>query len=236
MNICCDRSHPHAGWGFATDSEGRRVWATSLESQYPKKMCVVLSSIVLQVAADRGLKLKAMDLSEDQNPLMSAVSAQMGSDLQPRPSKIPPIVPDFSSVAVFLADNVSDVPCAVMSKLKSSIKLCSPAGILQDVPANSRLLRVNANPELAKGGVAEAQGLEGDAVKKRKVGDHYPFEVVFGLPWTWDAFVGREQLSRNILSCRGAEYQQSFSWQLILTLNGAMSNCANTDWTGARNG
>ena len=185
MNICCDKSHPHAPWGFATDSEGRRVWATSLESQYPKKMCVVLSSIALQVAADRGLKLK------------SAVSAQMGSDLQPRPSKIPPIVPDFSSVAVFLADSVSDVPCAVMSKLKSSIKLFSPAGILQEVPANSRLLRVNANPELAKGGVAEAQGLEGDAVKKRKVGDHHPFEVVFGLPWTWDAFVGRAVKSQH---------------------------------------
>ena len=159
-------------------------------------MCVVLSSIVLQVAADRGLKLKAMDLSEAQNPLMSAVSAQMGSDVQPKPSKIPPIVPDFSSVAVFLADDVSDVPCAMMSKLKSSIQLFSPAGILQDVPANSRLLRVHANPELSKGRVVEAQGLEGDAVKKRKLGDHL-FEVVFGLPWTWDTFVGRAVKSQH---------------------------------------
>ena len=197
MNICCDKTHSHAPWGFATDSEGRRVRATSLESQYPKKMCVVLSSIVLQVAADRGLKLKAMDLSEAQNPLMSAVSAQMGSDVQPKPSKIPPIVPDFSSVAVFLADDVSDAPCAVMSKLKSSIQLFSPAGILQDVPANSRLLRVHANPELAKRGVVEAQGLEGDAVKKGKLGDHHPFEVVFGLPWTWDTFVGRAVKSQH---------------------------------------
>ena len=112
------KTHSHAPWGFATDSEGRRVRATSLESQYPKKMCVVLSSIVLQVAADRGLKLKAMDLSEAQNPLMSAVSAQMGSDVQPKPSKIPPIVPDFSSVAVFLADDVSDAPMRSYVKIE----------------------------------------------------------------------------------------------------------------------
>ena len=112
----------------------------------------------------------------------------MGSDVQPKPSKIPPIVPDFSSVAVFLADDVSDLPCAVMSKLlKSSIQLFTHAGILQDVPADSRLLRVHANPELPKRG----------AVKKRKLDDHHPFEVVFGLPWTWDTFVKRAVQSQH---------------------------------------
>ena len=37
--------------GFAKDSDGERVWATSLESQYPKKMCVALVNVVLPVSA-----------------------------------------------------------------------------------------------------------------------------------------------------------------------------------------
>eukprot|EP00434_Breviolum_minutum_P013009 symbB.v1.2.011465.t1/scaffold770.1/size163962/1 len=95
MNIACDKSHRRAPWGFAVDSEGRQVWATALESQYPKKMCLVLTSIVLEVAAGRGFQLQASQLSTDQNPLASAVQAQMSSDLQPKPSKIPPIVAIF---------------------------------------------------------------------------------------------------------------------------------------------
>ena len=157
MNIACDKSHQHAPWGFAFDSEGRQVWATALESQYPKKMCVVLTSIVLEVAASRGLELQASQLSLDKNPLASAVQAQMSSDRQPKPSKVPPIVPDFSSVAIFLADDVSTLPCTIMSKLKNPIQLFTHGGQLQDVPANSRLLRISANPELSKGGVVEAQ-------------------------------------------------------------------------------
>ena len=185
MNIACDKSHQHAPWGFAVDSEGRQVWATALESQYPKKMCVVLTSIVLEVAASRALQLQASQLSTGQNPLASAVQAQMSSDLQPKPSKIPPVVPDFSSVAIFLADDVSALPCTVMSKLKSPIQLFTQGGHLQDVPANSRLLRISANPELSKGGAVEAQVQEGDSNKKRKVDNCNPLEVAFGLPWTW---------------------------------------------------
>lgn len=108
-------------------------------------MCVPLALIVLQVAVNRGLEMKAMDLAVDNNPLASAVKAAMGSDVQPRPSKILPIVPDLSSVAI-LADDVSTLPCSVMSILKNRAQFFTHAGVLQDVPANSRLLRVSANP------------------------------------------------------------------------------------------
>ena len=39
MDAVCDRSHKHLGWGFTTNAEGQRVWATSVESQYPRKLC-----------------------------------------------------------------------------------------------------------------------------------------------------------------------------------------------------
>ena len=140
----CMRPFAHAcSWGFARDESGKQVWATSLESQYPKKMCVVLTSIVLQVAESRGLRLQACDLSSQSlNPLATAASAQMGSEIQPRPSKILPIVPDFASVAVFYTDDVSRLPCTIMSKLPNSVQLFTESHQLQEVPANSRLLRI----------------------------------------------------------------------------------------------
>ena len=45
--------------------------------------------------------------------------------------------------------------------------------------------------------MVEAQGLEGDAVKKRRLDGHHPFEVVFGLPWTWDKFVRKAVQSQH---------------------------------------
>ena len=197
MNVACDKSHTHAPWGFAIDESGRHVWATSLESQYPKKMCVILTSIVLQIAERRGLRLKALDLaSQLENPLATATSAQTGSKLQPRPSKIPPVVPDFSSVAVFYTSDVATLPCNVMSKLTSPIQMYTDTGVLQDVPANSRLLRYSATPELEKTGESEAQAGE-DGVKKRKVLKELPIQVAFGLPWTWSSFVKRAVSSQH---------------------------------------
>ena len=65
LNIKCDHSHTHLPWGFAEDDMGRQVWATSLESQYPRKMCVPLINIVLQFAAQQGLTLRASSLTDD---------------------------------------------------------------------------------------------------------------------------------------------------------------------------
>ncbi len=174
---------------------------------------MVLASIVLQVAADRGLELKAADLSGSQNLLASAVNAQMGSDLQPKPSKIPPIVPDFSSVAIFFSDDVSTLPCSVMSKIKTPIQLFTESGNLQDVPANSRLLRYSASPELAKGGEDEAQ-VDSSGSKKRRLTKRRPFQITFGLPWTWDSFVKKAVDSQHpFLKSNGVP------WELQLAID-----------------
>lgn len=57
INMRCDHSHEHQPWGFAKDAEGRRVWATSPESQYPTKMCIALVNVLLQFAAEHGLEV-----------------------------------------------------------------------------------------------------------------------------------------------------------------------------------
>ena len=95
MSIKCDRSHTHAPWGSAHDSDGKQVWATSLESAYPHIMCVALVNVVLQCAQKSGLQLKSTSLNDDVNPLLSAQNAQIHAGRQPRPSKVPPMVADF---------------------------------------------------------------------------------------------------------------------------------------------
>ena len=155
MSVRCDNSHTHAPWGFAYDEEGRQVWATSLESRYPTKMCVVLASIVLKVAEDNGLQLKpsSLDQSSD-NPLAAMQDVQRSAGKQPRPSKIPPIVPDFSSVAVFLANTAADISCRLMSKLSDPLQLHTCEGVPQLVPKFSRFLRIEPWSSDSQGGAS----------------------------------------------------------------------------------
>ena len=134
MSIKCDRSHTHAPWGSAHDSDGKQVWATSLESAYPHIMCVALVNVVLQCAQKSGLQLKSTSLNDDVNPLLSAQNAQIHAGRQPRPSKVPPMVADFSAAAVFVAPSMEAIPCALMSKLPRDIELATKEGLLQTIP------------------------------------------------------------------------------------------------------
>lgn len=181
MDAVCDNSHEHLPWRFATDSQGKRVWATSLESQYPRKLCVVLVSLVLQFAEQRGLRLKATSLSDEAaNPLASAPLAHVGASQQPRPARLAPVVPDFASVAVFLAITARDIPCQLLSKLSSPLALHSVEGVPTEVPVNSRFLRITERaPPADKGG------------REQVLHSNFPFEVAFGLPWTWEGFVNK---------------------------------------------
>ena len=133
MNIKCDRSHTHLPWCFATDQLGQQVWATSLESQYPRKMCIALVNTVLHFASQQGLKLRANSLLEDNNPLLTMQRAQIGAQQQPKPSKILPVVPDSVDLAL--------IPSALMAKLPHDIQLYTKSGLLEVIPKFSRYLR-----------------------------------------------------------------------------------------------
>lgn len=57
MDVVCAGSHKHLPWRFAKDSHGKQVWATFLHSQYPRKLCVVIVSLLLRCRT-RGVTLK----------------------------------------------------------------------------------------------------------------------------------------------------------------------------------
>ena len=46
MNIECDNKHQHLPWGKTFDDEGKTVYTTSLEAQYPRKFCLSLVQCV----------------------------------------------------------------------------------------------------------------------------------------------------------------------------------------------
>eukprot|EP00435_Cladocopium_sp_Y103_P074791 s4_g51.t1 len=200
LNIRCDLAHAHQPWGLAKDPEGKRVWATSLESEYPKKMCVAMVNVVLQFAEAHGLKLRAQSL-EDAPRFPHGISLSHSSCLQ---------VAEFTSVAVSLANAMSDTPCALMSNLDKDIQLYTEGGMLETVPKHSRFLRfssVSARAEgvtegqpLKKAKKAKGQPPEGDAsapsVTAGVVGSadaegNQQFEVAFGLPWTCEGFISQ---------------------------------------------
>eukprot|EP00435_Cladocopium_sp_Y103_P032581 s1136_g8.t1 len=191
LNIPCNGQHSHEPWGFARDQEGKQVWATSLESKYPRKMCIAVVTLVLDFAATRGLKLKATSLLDDTNPLQAAQKSQISAGGQPKPSKVPPVVADFSSVATFLVISLDEIPCSLMSKLPHDIVLHTKTQQPVTVPKYSRFLRFSALSAPIQQGVEEGQ-----SGHKRKfsadddlVQFSFKFEVAFGLPWSYEGFI-----------------------------------------------
>ena len=173
--IACDKSHRHEPWRFAKDSSGNRVWAISLESQYPHKMCVALVQCILQAAHQQGLTLQPQSLQEiHDHPLLKAQAAQVSSGLQPR-RKVPHLVPDFQATASFLTPSLAQVPCALLQKLPKPAALFTLDFNRVQVPTGARFLRFSSFSS-SPGGERQASkgGLEWSEC----------FKVVFGLPWS----------------------------------------------------
>ena len=182
-------------------------------------MCVVLSSLILQVASKHHLALRATDLCDVQsNPLQTALHSQLGAQKRPKPSKMPPLVPNFSSVATFLCEDTTKLPCALQSKLSSDLQLHTKTSFAESVPKNFRLLGISAyKPDRDQGGAEVGQASDRDdagspkrfkpdgdnagspnrfkrddgSSKQMDDGKKFPFEVAFGLPWSWQDFVYR---------------------------------------------
>ena len=216
LDIKCDHSHTHAPWGLVDNPDGSQTWATAEESQYPRKMCFALVHVVLQVAAEFGIILKPESIAEVSNhPLLTAQAAAISSGKQPRGHKIPPIVPEFSSVKAFFCQKPDQVPCALQSKLTSPFQAYDENQHKIEIPKHARFLRGHfLHPEPTnQGGCAGVQDahvgsvdgsfvlpVSGENKRKSCAIEDAPdveeetnssFKVVFGLPWDCDSFIQR---------------------------------------------
>ena len=190
LSIECDHSHEHAAWRFATGPDGQRVWATSLESQYPRKLCIAVTQIVLEIAEAQGLQLLERSMQDLQgHPLLQSQQATISVGGQPYKRKIPPLVPDFDAVVTAFVAEPAEVPFSHLSRIDKPLQLMSPACQPIEIPAKSRLLRFFTSSESSsRGRVQHSESSSTDGM----TGDHhadFPFRAVFGLPWTPESFI-----------------------------------------------
>lgn len=158
---------------FGGSADQRQVWATSLESKYPR-MCLALVQIVLQLLHARGVALLPESLQDiSTHPLLKAQSAKISTGLQPRGRRVPPIVTPFSSTQAFQFSCLQDVPCPIGSKLTHELACMDLSGCSASPPAHSRFLRFGSLPPPAGGVPQESEGIK----------------AVFGLPWDASSFM-----------------------------------------------
>ena len=177
----CDKSHTHLPWGKVLDETGRLIFATSEEAQYPRKMCVALVQCVLRQLQKQGLQQMPQDLTGvTGQQFFSSATSRISAEIQPRKNKLPPLVPEHSSVAVFYAGEATDVGASLLSKMPASKEFFTSGGGKQSVPVNSKFLRrsvLTDPPEFWGSGKVEQSS------KEKCV------ELAFGLPWSCDDFI-----------------------------------------------
>ena len=184
LDVTCDRRHKHLGWGFTTNAQGQKVWATSEESQYPRKLCIALVQVILQVASARGVQLRPNCIHDIVgHPLLLAKHSQLAAGVQPRGQRIPPLVPDFQQTAVFFAKNASDIPCGPLGKLQTPLQLRTETQETVLVPKHSRFLRGSFASD-------STIGVDQEPLQNRgTMDDEWSYKAVFGLPWDCEQFI-----------------------------------------------
>ena len=144
--------------------------------------------IVLQVAQQRGVILRPESLADLPNhPLLTAKHSQLATGVQPRGSKIPPLVPAYRQKAVFLAKGAADIPCGLLGKLANAIFLRTEMQQPVEVPQHARFLHGAFTSDTGTGDneVPQVQS------NKRKLDDEeiWTYQVTFGLPWSCEQFI-----------------------------------------------
>ena len=179
----CDGAHEHEPWRFATTADGSRVWATSLESKYPKQLRVAILQCILQALRARGVVLLATRLERIQtHPLKLAQSAQIAVGRQPKGSKVPHLVSDFASTAVCRVSSLSEIPCNLLSKLKHDLSVSTLDGQPATVPAASRFLKSYPLQDPSSKGDGQGPETKADNFRKRIRSDEPDFGAVFWNP------------------------------------------------------
>ena len=154
---------------------GQEVFATSLETEYPRRFCIAVVQCVLRQLQRQNLQLLPNTLFDVRdNKMFEMHTARITALGQSRKSKLPPLMPDSFATAVFYVMNADDVPCALMSKVPAAFSAYTSTGEQTcQVPANSRFLCTSP--------FSEGSVQHGDDC----------FEVVFGLPWSFESLISK---------------------------------------------
>ena len=99
------KKHRHLPWGITPSGH----FATSEETAYPVQLARDVAQCFTQALAEAGMKLppsQLHDMTSSSQAVLQAVRAQSG--LQPKHSKLPPLVPEFATIVA--VEVSSDTP------------------------------------------------------------------------------------------------------------------------------
>ena len=158
----------HLPWGVS--SSGATGFATSEETPYPPRLAMSIALCVARVLPSAGWTTPAVSLqANDRTHEMLMTRAIAG--IQPKASRIPPLVPEHREVLVVCAERPMSPPCANMTRLDRPWPVPHFARCpVRQIPAKSQLLRYT--PLAANKG--ENSSL---------------FEIAWGVPWEETEFV-----------------------------------------------
>ena len=97
MGLQCDKQHSHKPWG-GTMVQGRPVFDTAGESEYPAVLCATVAFLVRNAAVAAGYSLPAESMDGALTQAQLRQKLQAGTGKQPRGRKLPQLVPEFLSV------------------------------------------------------------------------------------------------------------------------------------------
>ena len=173
LGVLCNNAHTHAQWGRSSTG-----WRTAEETAYPGPLCKAWARCILQTALDAGALSGPQSIGDLEADVYNLRHSQVGGNKQPRGRRIPPLVPEFKSVAVLTGPSKAHPS---VSELKSG---CILNPQLTAVPATSSLPDEGCK-------LLRTQFLGGEAGRSsgKMTGGGTMSESAVGIPWSCEEFL-----------------------------------------------
>ena len=178
--------HEHAAWGL---DKKKKKFATSEETAYPMGLAKLLANCIAMALIDLGIKAPEETISQlKPTSLKSLQQMKAATGVQPKASRIPPLVPTFKA-RIRLQAMATVLPVfQLYQKCRDDIKLDAPGS--QILPKGSKLLAIQpAKTSADKGG--SDQSLPPPIVlgKTDDVDDNLQLVQTWGSPWSPMEFI-----------------------------------------------
>lgn len=145
INRCCpgaSAKHRHAKLGF----DVANMFAIASETAYPMPLARRIASQFVAALKKLGVQIKPQVMSEvevnaQDSTRLSSLRAEAG--LQPRASKLPPLIPT-NAFLVVLTTCIDDLPAQFLhQKLPAAMTLPTPLALIH-LPKGSKFLRISS--------------------------------------------------------------------------------------------
>ena len=123
------KDHHHKPWGIVKNHNNGHAFSTSEETAYPMPLAYAIAFAIATELIDRGWTPPVQELTRPEDVSYHYLRAIVG--VQPKSSKIPPILSEYSHVASVLVPEAG-LPIGYGQQLKAQF---------QTVPAGSKLLK-----------------------------------------------------------------------------------------------